>query len=165
MADARLIAAALMAAAVLPACTSPCGLKMQQLVFLAPPIMVNDKLVQQDTPLACCGGSAFRDVDLSNIGEFEIDVTNPNGNGVDGFITNVGCDRLFNAPYTGAANAPLCPIHVGPVRPRTVSERKKVPPGRYRIFAQGYASNDTSQSIALDVGLWSNACKWNPIDP
>ncbi len=165
MAVARLIAATLTATIFLPACTSPCGMKLQQFVFLAPPTIVNDKPFQQDTPLACCGGSAFRDVDLSNIGDFEIDMTNANGNGVDGFITTVGCDRLFNAPYTGAASAPLCQVHVGPVRPRTVSERKKVPPGRYRIFAQGYASNDTSLSIALDVGLWSNACKWNPIAP
>ncbi len=165
MADARLIAAIAACTMVSGCGTSPCGLKLQQSVFLTPPIMVNDKPVQQDTPLACCGSAVFRDIDLSNIGEFEIDVTNPNGAGIDGFITAVGCDKLFNTPYTGAASAPLCQIHVGPVRPRNVSERKRIPAGRYRIFAQGYASNDTSLNIALDVGLWSNACKWNPIAP
>jgi hypothetical protein len=97
--------------------------------------------------------------------DVEVDLSNPNGSGVDGFLTTAECDRLFNAPYTGSAVAPLCQVLVGPVRPRAVSERKKIPRGRYRIFAQGYAANEAPVMISLDLGLWSAACKWTPIAP
>lgn len=164
MADARLIASAL-SAALFSGCTSPCGVALQQHVYLAPPIVVDDKLVQQDTRLACCGASAFRDVDLSANGEIEIDLTNPNGSGVDAFVTTPGCDRLFNTPYTGAPNTALCQVFIGPVAPRANSSRRKIAPGRYRVFAQGYTGNTAAMDIALDVGLWSNACRWNPVAP
>ena len=165
MAHARLIAAALVVWTFAACGTSPCGLKLQQNVYLAPPIIIDGRPAQQDSRLPCCGGSVFRDIDLSTTGEIEIDITNPNGSGVDAFLTSAGCDKLFDAPYTGAGGGALCQIHVGPVRPRAISERRKIAPGRYRIFAQGYASNDTALDIALDVGLWSNACRWNPIAP
>jgi hypothetical protein len=162
MAVARLIVAALVAVAPSFACTSPCGLKLQQHLFLP---AATPSGQQRNIELPCCGASVSRDIDLSNTGSLEIDLTNPNGAGVDGFITNVGCGKLFDAPYTGSATAPLCEVHIGPVRPRVVSERKKLPSGRYRIFAQGYAANDAPLSIALDLGVWSTACRWNPIGP
>ena len=56
-------------------------------------------------------------------------------------------------------------VQIGPVRPRGVSERKEIAPGRYRIFAQGYTANDASLMISLDLGLWSSRCTWNPIGP
>jgi hypothetical protein len=162
MANARVIVAILTACAWTYGCgTSPCGVRLQQHVFLPAPIAGQ----QQEVALPCCGASAFRDVDLSGNGDLEVDLTNPNGNGVDGFLTNVGCEKLFDGAYTGSAAAPLCQVHIGPVRPRVVSERRKLAPGRYRIFAQGYASNETTLNVSLDVGLWSNACKWNPIAP
>jgi len=161
MADARLIAAALTACALTSACgTSPCGLKLQQHLFLP---QAADSGQQRNIELPCCGASVFRDIDLSNAGDVEMDLTNPNGSGVDGFVTSVACDKLFDGPYTGAPNAALCQVHIGPVRPRAVSERKKLAPGRYRIFAQGYATNDAAFSISLDLGVWSTACRWNPI--
>lgn len=161
MADARLIAAALAMSATVACGTSPCGLKLQQHVHL--PRTASGQ--QGSVALPCCGASVFRDIDLGGAGDLEVDVSNPNGAGLDGFLTNVGCDKLFDAPYAGAGASALCQIYVGPVRPRAISERRKIAPGRYRIFAQGYASTDTTLNIALDVGLWSNACKWNPIAP
>ena len=158
--------------AVLAACawtygcgTSPCGLKLQQHVYLPAPVLNDGRPFQSEASLACCGAAVFRDIDLTSAGDLEVDLTNPNGSGVDGFITNVGCEKLFDGPYSGSAASPLCQVHIGPVRPRAVSERRKLAPGRYRIFAQGYASNETATTISLDVGLWNNACKWNPIAP
>jgi hypothetical protein len=163
MADARLISAALAACAFSFACTSPWGLKLQQHVYLPAPVVIDGVPFQREATLPCCGASTFRDVDLSAAGDIEVDLTNPNGSGVDGFLTNVGCNKLFDAPYTGAPATPLCQVHIGPVRPRVVSERKKLAPGRYRFFAQGFATNDTSMVISIDLGVWSTACRWNPI--
>ena len=158
MAAARLAAAVLATCASLSGCgTSPCGLALQQHLFLP-------SSAQRSTELPCCGGVAFQDIDLRTV-DVEVDLSNPNGSGVDGFLTTAECDRLFNAPYTGSAVAPLCQVLVGPVRPRAVSERKKIPRGRYRIFAQGYAANEAPVMISLDLGLWSAACKWTPIAP
>jgi hypothetical protein len=162
MAAARLACAIFLACALAAGCgTSPCGLKLQQHLFL--PQTSGGQ--QGNIELPCCGGSVFRDIDLNNAGDVEIDLTNPNGSGVDGFLTNIGCDKLFDGPYTGAETAALCQVHMGPVRPRAVSERKKLAAGRYRIFAQGYAANDAALSISLDLGVWSAACRWNPIAP
>lgn len=164
MATARIAAASLAASVFSVACTSPCGLQLQQHVYLAPPRIVDGKLVQQDSVLPCCGGKVFRDIDLTTKDEIEIDLTNPNGSGVDAFMTTVGCDTLFDAPYTGSGTA-RCQVYIGPVRPRGVSSRQKIPPGRYRVYAQGYASNAEEMNIALDIGLWSTDCRWTPVAP
>jgi hypothetical protein len=161
MADARLALTALACTFSLACGTSPCGLKLQQHLFLPP---ATDGQ-QRNVELPCCGASVFRDIDLSSGGDVEIDLTNPNGSGVDGFVTSAGCDKLFDAPYAGAVSAPLCQVHIGPVRPGVVSQRKKVAAGRYRIFAQGYAASDTALSVSLDLGVWSTACRWNPVGP
>ena len=137
--------------------TSPCGLKLQQHLFL--PASAGGSV-----ELPCCGASVYRDLDL-NLDGLEIDLSNPNGAGVDGFVTSVGCDKLFDGPYSGSTATPLCQVHVGPVRPRAVGERKKIAPGRYRIYAQGYAANDAPLRISLDLGVWSSRCTWNPIGP
>lgn len=166
MASARLASTVLLGSAFIAGCgTSPCGLRLQQHLFLPASVIVGGQAQQRSVELPCCGGSVFQDIDLSTAGEVEIDLTNPNGSGVDGFLTSTGCARLFDGPYTGAPAAPLCQVHIGPVRPRAVSERKKIGPGRYRIFAQGYAENVAASLISFDVGVWSNACKWNPIAP
>lgn len=165
MAVARLVAVLLGMCASAVACgTSPCGLKLQEHLFLPMPFIVNGLPTQRDVELPCCGASVFRDVNI-NVDDVEVDLTNSNGAGVDGFVTNVGCDKLFDGQYSGSAATPLCQVHIGPVRPRVVSERKKLTPGRYRIFAQGYGSSNTPLMISLDLGLWSSACRWNPIGP
>jgi hypothetical protein len=163
MAPARLILAAAAACAFLAGCGSPCGLRLQEHLFL--PAATRAGGQQRNIELACCGGSVFRDIDLTSTGDLEVDLTNPNGSGVDGFLTTAGCDRLFNAPYSGAAAGALCQVHIGPVGPRAVSGRKKLARGRYRMFAQGYAANDAPLMVSLDLGVWSSACQWNPIGP
>lgn len=163
MAHARLVIAALAICAILPACgTSPCGLRLQEHVFL--PAAAGAGGQQRNIELPCCGASVFRDVDLTST-DVEVDLVNPNGSGVDGFITTTSCDRLFAATYSGGTATPLCQVYIGPVRPRAASERRKLARGRYRLFAQGYAANDAPLMISLDLGVWSNACKWNPIGP
>ena len=163
MAHAGLIASALSTCVLLSGCgTSPCGLQLKEHLFL--PAAASAGGQQRNIALPCCGASVFRDIDLSSA-DVEVDLSNPNGSGVDGFLTTVGCDKLFDGPYSGSAASPLCQVHLGPVRPRGVSERKKLPRGRYRIFAQGYAANDAPLMVSLDLGVWSSACKWNPIGP
>jgi hypothetical protein len=137
-------------------------LALQQHFYLAPPIFINGIPTEQPVFMACCGAPVYYDIDLTGAGEIEIDITNPNGDGVDGFLTSVGCARLFDLPYAGSGT-PLCGTHIGPVRPRTVSQRVKMPAGRYRLFAQGYSSNSTTMEVSLDMGVWSRACRWNPI--
>ena len=121
MAAARLAAAALAACGALSGCgTSPCGLKLQQHLFLPMSVIVNGVPQQRNIELPCCGASVFRDVDL-NVDGLEVDLINPNGTGVDGFLTSAGCDKLFDGQYSGSAATPLCQVHIGPVRPRGVS--------------------------------------------
>jgi hypothetical protein len=165
VAVARLVAILFCMCVFAVACgTSPCGLKLQEHLFLPAPVVVNGLPEQRNIELPCCSASVFRDVNI-NVDDVEADLTNPNGDGVDGFVTNVGCDKLFDGQYSGSAATPLCQVHIGPVRPRGVSGRTKLAPGRYRIFAQGYASSTTPLMISLDLGLWSSACRWNPIGP
>jgi hypothetical protein len=166
MAHARLTAAAMSACARLSACgTSPCGLRLQQHLFLPSPAGTSSQSQQRNSELPCCGGSVFREIDLSNV-DVEVDLSNPNLNGVEGFLTSPTCEKLFNGPYgSSSGGAALCQVHIGPVPPRAVSERKKVPRGRYRIFAQGYTSNEAPLSVSLDLGVWSSACVWNPLAP
>jgi hypothetical protein len=164
MADARLIVAVLALCPLLTGCgTSTCGLGLREHLFLPPSVLIGGVLQQQDAALPCCGGTFVRDINLPS--ELEVDLTNPNPAGVDGFLTTTACDKLFESPYTGATAAPLCQVYLGAVRPRAVSERRKIPSGRYRIYAQGYATNAAQLMISLDLGVWSNACKWNPIGP
>jgi hypothetical protein len=125
MAIARLTAVVFVACAFSFACgTSPCGLKLQHL-FLPRPATVGDQPQQRDVEMPCCGASVFQDIDLRNVGDVEIDLSNPNGNGVDGFVTSAACDKLFSGPYTGVATSPTCQVYIGPVPPRAVSERQE----------------------------------------
>jgi hypothetical protein len=150
-------------------CMSPCGLELKQRVYLPAPIIDPrnmDLPEQRDITVPCCGGSVYRDIDLSGVGDIEVDVVNPNpaGSMVDGFLTSVGCDRLFDS-YAGGANGALCTVHVGPVAPRAASPRKKIAAGRYRLLLQAWTANQSPVTASLDLGLWSTACKWNPISP
>ena len=166
MAHAGLSAVVLSACALFSGCgTSPCGLKLQQHLFLPSPAGSSSQSQQRDIALPCCGASVFRDIDLSAV-DVEVDLSNPNVSGVDGFLTGGACDTLFSGSYEpGSGGAALCQVYIGPVRPRAVSERKKVARGRYRIFAQGYSSSDAPLRVSLDLGVWSSACVWNPLSP
>lgn len=116
----------------------------------------------------CCGGSTSQEIDLSAAGgDVEVDLSNPNAveSRVDGFITSLECAKLFDGSYSGTTQGALCQILVGPAKPRTVSERKKLPAGRYKWWAQAYAINEASASVEMELGIYTNRCRWNPISP
>ena len=94
MAVARLVSVLFGTHASAVACgTSPFGLKTHEHLFL--PASVDAP--QRNVALPCCGSTMYRDVDLSVDG-IEIDLTNPSGAGVDGFVTSAGSEKLFDGP-------------------------------------------------------------------
>ena len=161
-ASLRLCAAITLTTSALVACTSPCGLKLQEHV-IGP---ATQGTQQRDALVPCCGGLAYRDLDLSTVGDIEVDLSNafPADSHVDGFLTSAGCDKLFDS-YSGTASGAQCTIHLGPVAARGVGERKKLPQGQYRMIAQAWTANQSAVSGSLDMGIWSTACRWNPISP
>jgi hypothetical protein len=84
---------------------------------------------------------------------------------VDGFLTTGDCTRLFDQSYVGVASNPLCRIYLGPVAADRVSERVKLAPGTYRLFAQAWVTNDAPSSFSFDLGLWSHECGLQPTQP
>ena len=54
--------------------------------------------------------------------------------------------------WAGAAEA-------GPVGPGAVSPRKKIPPGRYRVFVQAWSSNANTNLFDVDLGLYTDECR------
>jgi hypothetical protein len=165
----RLIATSLVILTTLSAIscgtTSGCGLALVQQIFF--PLPDEDTREQGDAVVACCGGTAFQDVDLMSAGTVEVDLSNPSpaGSNVDGFVTSAGCAKLFNGPYVGTVTAPLCTIYVGPVAARAVSGRKTLEPRKYSLVLQAYTTNTSPIGASLELGLWSTKCRWNPIGP
>jgi hypothetical protein len=144
------------------ACTlggSPCGLRLQQRLYLS--ATTSDV----DVRVPCCGGSVYRDVDLRRDG-LEVDISNLHaaGSAVDAFLTDVGCDKLFDT-YSGNSAGTRCTVYIGPVSPREVSARRKIAAGRYRLFAQAWTSNQSPVAGSLELGIWSDDCRWTPISP
>ena len=99
--------------------------------------------------------------------DVQMDVINSSGmNGrVDAFVTDGNCDRLFSASYNGTVTSPLCTIYIGPVSTGMASQRKAMRPGKYRVFEQAYTTNSEAVQFLMEVGLWSEACHWNPVAP
>ena len=120
--------------------------------------------------LGCCGAAVFQDVDLSLTGvrgDIQVDLINEsaaNGGRVDMFLTTSTCEKLFSS-YAGAATAPLCTIYAGPVSNGATSARKKIARGKYRIFVQAYSANESPAQFLVQVGIWSDDCRRNPIGP
>jgi hypothetical protein len=138
-------------------CSSGCGLGLtQQVVFSDAPAVPS----APPNPLPCCGGFLFRDVSLTDQDIKEVDLANTDmrSGHVDAFLTAPDCTTLFDGPYNGAAAQPLCKIYIGPVVAGSVSARQAIPKGIYRLFAQAYASNETSSPFKLDLGIWGKKC-------
>ena len=110
----------------------------------------------QRVSVPCCGGSLFQDVDLSAGGIQQVDLANAqvNSGKVDAFLTDVGCGKLFDLPYNGDATKPLCKVYLGPVSAGTVSQRRDVARGRYRVFIQAWSQNDVDNTVSVDVGVY-----------
>jgi hypothetical protein len=140
-------------------CTTGCSFRLASRVpFPSPTNAVK---------VACCGAFVFQDVDLTDADIEEVDVANGqvNNGRVDAFLTTTDCTVLFAAPYDGASAQPLCRIFIGPVPPGAVSDRRKLPKGTYRLFAQAWATNESSNTFAVDVGLWTHKCRPNLTGP
>ena len=140
---------------------SVCGLRLAQRLFFPAA-----NAAQGIGEIPCCGASMYQDLNLS-ADDVQVDLINSSGsNGrVDTFLVNGDCAKLFDGPYSGAITASLCTIYVGPVGPGSTSERQSIRRGKYRIFEQAYASNDAAVQFLMELGLWSDACHWNPIGP
>jgi hypothetical protein len=107
-------------------------------------------------------GAAFKDVALkgqTSDAEFSLSNTNmpTQPGGVDAFLVQTSCNKLFDGPYPGAA--PLCPILDGPAKPGGVSSRVKLSPGTYRVYLQGYSNVVDSVGYLVDVYIWDYSCR------
>src|SRR5262245_26702574 len=145
-------------------CSRECPLWLaQKLVFSSDP----QKLGDSPMPVPCCGGFLFQDVNLNSSAVQQTDLANGQVNvgHVDAFLVSSDCTKLFEGAYNGSVVQPLCTIYIGPVAAGTVSERKKISPGTYRLFVQAWASNESEQRFALDVGIWSDDCRLSPTAP
>jgi hypothetical protein len=140
---------------------STCGLALAQRIYFPPADL--RELVGE---VPCCGASVYQDVNLS-ADNVQLDLINSSGshNPVDAFLTSGDCVKLFSGPYAGTATSPLCTIYLGPVRPGSASGRQPIRRGKYRMFAQAYTSNDSTAQFLMELGLWSDACRWTPIAP
>lgn len=118
-----------------------------------------DRLVTKGT-LPCCGAFKVHEVVVKAGTNRQVDLANsespvPAGL-VDLWLTPASCERLFDGPYPGSV--PQCAVLIGPVAPGSVSERRKLDPGTYRVFAQSYSSNVDPVEYVGDVGVWGNDC-------
>jgi hypothetical protein len=118
------------------------------------------------TEVSCCGGAVFLDVNLV-LEDQEVDLSNAGSSSgqVDAFLTSATCTKLFDAPYNGTASSALCAILLGPIAPRQVSGRQKLPPGEYRIFAQAWSSNASATRFNIELGIWTDQCRLTPVSP
>jgi hypothetical protein len=145
----------LMSASLLSmSCGSDCGLALvQRIEFASPPAQP-----------VCCGDSVYRDVNLTN-DDIQVDLTNSSAPGrVDAFLTDDNCTKLFDA-YDGTRAGALCQILIGPVRAATVSERRSISPGRFRMFAQAWSGDQVPTSFVVDLGIWSDDCRYQRQSP
>jgi len=145
-------------------CSNGCPLWLaQKMLFSSDPQKPGDSPV----PVPCCGGFLFADVKLDSSADQQVDLANGqvNAGHVDAFLVAADCAKLFAGPYSGSVVQPLCTIYIGPVAAGTTSGRKKMSPGNYRVFAQAWASNESEQHFAMDVGMWSDDCRLSPTAP
>ena len=142
-------------------CGSSCGLELKQRLCFPQAC---------DTPtfpqVTCCGASLYQDFNLT-ADDVQIDLINSSGsNGrVDAFLVDGNCTKLFSTPYAGVATSALCTIYIGPVSAGVTSQRKPISRGMYRVFEQAYATNTESVQFLMEAGLWSDACRWSPVNP
>jgi len=145
-------------------CGNKCAFRLAlQLSFSSDPQRAGDAPI----PVACCGGFLFHDVNLNSPDIQQVDIANGqvNAGHVDAFLVSADCAKLFDGPYNGSIVQPLCKIYMGPVAAGTVTDRQKLLPGTYRLFAQAWASNESEQRFDVDLGLWTDSCQLNPTAP
>lgn len=153
-----LVATALVLAA---ACDTPCAYR----------IVTRLELAARKVP--CCGGADVQDVTVPDEPDVAIDLSQvalpDRVGGQDLWLTQTDCEQLFDGPYaepgTGPRPTPKCAVLAGPVAPGRVSPRTTLPPGRYRVFAQAYATNPAVNDYRADIGVWGTTCETSPVRP
>jgi hypothetical protein len=136
------------------ACGSQCGLALAERIEFS----------RAGEQSICCGASVYREVSLTHP-DIQVDLANSSAPGrIDAFLTDANCTKLFDA-YDGTGTAALCQILIGPVSAATVSERRRISPGRYRIFAQAWSGNQVLTSFVVDLGIWSDDCRYQRQSP
>lgn len=143
------------------ACDTPCAFR------------ILTRLEPGGRSVACCGAADSQDVAIPDEPDLAIDLAQvavpDRAGGQDLWLTRTDCDRLFDQPYaepgTGPRPTPRCEVLLGPVAPGRVSPRVALTPGRYRIFAQAYATNTTVNDYRLAIGVWGSDCGGSPARP
>lgn len=123
--------------------------------------------------VACCGASDVQDVVVPDEPDVAIDLRQaalPDRlGGQDLWLTGSDCQQLFDAPYvepgTGVRPTPQCAVLAGPIAPGRTSPRIVLPPGRYRVFVQSYATNPVANVYQFDIGVWATSCASSPVRP
>ena len=117
-----------------------------------------------DKIIACCGTTAVRDFPLSrDDGEVLMAVHRDPSvlTQVDGWLTRTDCVQLFDP----GSNAPKCEVLIGPVAAGSVSSRRALARGNYRIFVR--PQNDAMEMVPIlvDVQIWGTRCSGSPVGP
>lgn len=146
---------------VAAACDSPCAFR------------IVTRLDVGGRAVACCGAADVRDIVIPDEPDVAIDLSQravpDRVGGQDLWLTGPDCEQLFDAPYvepgTGPRPSPRCPVLLGPVAPGRISSRAELPPGRYRVFVQAYATNPVANRYEFAVGVWATSCTRSPVGP
>ena len=121
----------------------------------------------------CCGAADVQDVVLPDQPDLAIDISQValpgSAGGQDLWLTKADCQQLFDGLYaepgTGPRPTPKCEVLAGPVSPGRVSPRTALSPGRYRVFAQAYSSNTTTNDYRVEIDVWGSSCDGSPVRP
>ena len=115
----------------------------------------------------------LQDVVLPDQPDLAIDISQvalpSSAGGQNLWLTKTECEQLFDGPSgepgTGPRPTPKCEVLAGPVSPGRVSPRTALPPGRYRVFAQAYSSNTTTNDYRFEIDVWGSSCDGSPVRP
>src|SRR5262249_49984206 len=93
--------------------------------------------------IPCCDGYSSQDVKVGEGQEYDIAYTDLGGQAgqSERWLAQTNCNKLFDQGYHGDHSVlPLCATLFGPLSPGSVSARRKLPSGTYRLFVQTWSS-------------------------
>jgi hypothetical protein len=115
-----------------------------------------------DKIIACCDTTAVRDVPMAqDDGELLMAVQRDPSvlTQVDGWLTRADCVQLFDP----GSNSPKCEVLIGPIAAGSVSSRRPVPRGNYRIFVRPQNDILATVPVLVDVQIWGTRCSVSPV--
>lgn len=124
-------------------------------------------VVTADKSIPCCSTIAVRDFAIASgfPNDTEVDVAvhrDPSASAqVEAWLTAADCAQLFDA----GSSAPKCTILIGPVAAGSVSPRRKMGYGTYRIFVRPTTIVESDVPFLVDVRIWGSRCSASPIGP